>query len=55
MAQPNEYVSMAGLVDSTMQGSPDGPIFCGAAISEKAFLLLPLVFYDFIFYLIFSS
>lgn len=34
MAQPNEYVSMAALVDVTQQNALDGPIFCGAAISE---------------------
>jgi hypothetical protein len=35
-AQPNEYVSMAALVDVTQNNAIDGPIFCGAAISEKA-------------------
>lgn len=34
-AQPNEYVSVAGLVDISQQNQTDGPIFCGAAISEK--------------------
>lgn len=34
-AQPNEYVSMAGLFDSTMVAASEGPIFCGAAISMK--------------------
>jgi len=36
VAQPNEYVSMAGLVDST---ATDGPIFCGAAIINENFAL----------------
>lgn len=34
-AQPNEYVSMAALVDVTQNNAIDGPIFCGAAISER--------------------
>lgn len=35
IAQPSEFVSMAALVDVTEKGSPDGPIFCGAAISNE--------------------
>lgn len=39
IAQPNEFVSMAALVDITEKNNPEGPIFCGAAISENKSLI----------------
>lgn len=39
-AQPNEYVSMAGIIDITQNDAPEGPIFCGASLSEKTLLII---------------
>ena len=42
---------MAALIDSTMKNAADGPIFCGAAISEQIGLLMPPVLFHFFFIL----